>query len=192
MKSFWKIGSTAILLPILLFVISGVARSEEPATIPAGSTAFVAKKTENRNCLQVYSAADGSSKLVGCLKRCKEVTLTGNSKDIWLEISAPVSGWVNGLFLDPNPEICEGGSYAAVAPYAGTDPSVNVDDYADWWGPRWGWYHRWWWHHRHNPHHFFAHHHRGHHHGHYHTGHHRHAHAGHHAHVAAHHGGRHR
>ncbi len=195
MKSFWKLGSSAILLPALLFMISGVARSEEAPTIPAGSIAFVAKATENRDCLEVYSAANGSSTVVGCLKRCKKITLTGNSNDTWLEISAPLSGWVNGLFLDPNPRICKSGSYAGIAPYDTEDPSENPDDYFNWWSsPRYGWYSHWWWHHRHNPHHFFAHHHRGTHHGHYHAWHHHAGHAGHHhhAHAAAHHGGRHR
>ncbi len=168
MKKLDKLSIGAILLVTVVFMISGVARSEETPTIPASSIAFVAKATPNRDCLAVYSEPNGSSKVVRCLQRCRKVTLTGKSKDVWVEISAPISGWVNGLFLDPNPRICNLGSYAGVAPYDGDDPSDDPGDYYDWWSsPGWAWYWGWWWHYRHNPFHFFAHHHPGHHHGHY-------------------------
>ncbi len=176
MKNLGKLGIVVIPLLLLLFMISGVARSEEAPTIPVGSVAFVAKASPNRDCLLVRSEAGVSSKAVGCLQRCKKVTLTGNSNDIWVKISAPISGWVNGLFLDPNPRICNLGSYAGVAPYDGIDPSDVPADYLDWWSsPGCAWYSAWWWHYRHNRFHFFAHHHPGKHHGHFKS-----AHAGHH------------
>src|SRR5208283_5280849 len=151
MKSLREVGVNVVLLLALLFMISGVARSEEEPTIPADSVAYVAKVSENRGCLEVYRGVDKSQQ-IDCLGLCKEVVLTGNSSDIWVEISAPVHGWVDGLALDPNPRICASGSYTGAAPYAG-DASDVPDDYADWWsGPGYSWYWPWWWHHRHHPH----------------------------------------
>ncbi len=195
MKNIWRLGIAAILVTALIPVTSG-AQTQQAPVVPAGANAFVAKVTQNKDCLAVHNQGNGSSEVVACLKPCKEVTLTGNSNKTWLEISAPVSGWVNGLSLDPNPKVCEGGRVTELAPYAGYDPSNVVEDYYDWWSGPYNWYSRWWWHQRHDRRHFFVHHHRGRHHGHY-IAHHRHEREFHRAarhgeHHGGHHGGRHR
>ncbi len=169
MRNLRKVGVSVVLLLALLLMAPGVAGSQEEPKIPPDSVAYVVKVSENRDCLAVYRSADRSQQ-IDCLRLCKEVVLTGNSSDIWVEISAPVRGWVDGLALDPNPRVCSAGSITGAAPYVG-DFSDVPDDYAVWWGgPGYAWYWPWWWHHRHHRHHFFHDHHPGHHHGHVHPG----------------------
>ncbi len=162
MTNLGKIGINAALLTALLFVISGVARSEETPGIPPGVHAYVAQASHDRDCLVVFKHHGEPREEIGCLPLCKKVRLTGKASDIMVQISAPLSGWVNGLKLDPNRMACK-----SLAPYFG-DASDDPGDYAEWWScPGCGWYWHWWWHHRHDPRHFFHDRNPGKHHGHY-------------------------
>jgi hypothetical protein len=163
------IAIMGILLLAFLSAGTGIARSQddETPTIPAGAVMFVSQATEGRDCLVVYDSPSDTANEVQCLPLCTKVVLTGATQENFVEISAPVAGWVDGLSLDPNPNICRSGTPSQEAPYIGSNPSEDPDDFGDWWSG-YSWYYGWWWHHRHHHHHWF-HNHRVHvnHHGHY-------------------------
>ena len=168
-----KLAALLAIMYVLVLIGPGIARSQEDPTIPPGSIAYVAIPTDGRDCLVVYNEGNETSTEINCLPLCTQITLTGNTNETMIEISGPVPGWVDGLKIDPNPQICNRSTPQAPyivpeAPYLGDDPSYDPTDFGGWWYGDYSWYGGWWWHWRHHHHHWFRNHHIKHnHHGHY-------------------------
>jgi hypothetical protein len=88
----------------------------------AGSLAWVASVDPQMGALAVYAEASDNSGIVGSLQRCNKVDLTGNEQGSWVEISQPMTGWVQSNLLSQNALLC---SQRSAQP-SQTQPSVST------------------------------------------------------------------
>ena len=110
----------AVLTIAACLVVSICAMSKNSAF--AGSMAWVASVDPQMGALPVYAEASDNSGIVGSLQRCNKVDLTGNEQGSWVEISQPMTGWVQSNLLSQNALLC---SQRSAQP-SQTQPSVST------------------------------------------------------------------
>jgi hypothetical protein len=86
-------GLAALTVAVCLLVSIGVANTS------FGQILWVASVDPQMGVLPVYAQPTTNSAMVGSLQRCVRVILTGLEKDSWVEISDPISGWVQADLL---------------------------------------------------------------------------------------------
>lgn len=102
-----RVKEFAVLAISLSIVISiGETNRSLAASINSGVIAWVASVDSQKGVLPVYAEASEDSAMIGSLKRCTKVALTGNEKDSWVELSEPVVGWVDSNLLSMNSAVC--------------------------------------------------------------------------------------